>query len=213
MRWDAVTICEAVAEGLTAQARADDEAQEVYGIDALDELGLHPLIQRSLQAGGFGVYPEQRFPADRGARRKREGKRCDIVLTPDGRPLMEPDAEATLFEPADAVPLEAAFWLEVKTVSQFTTEGPFPHYAKELLQPVSHDVKKLAGDRSIHHAGLLLVLFTADEPIAAHDLAAWEHRALQRGYPAAPPIVRRFALNDRLGNGCCSVALYPIRRL
>lgn len=213
MQWDIVAICEAVASGLAARARADDEAQEVYSIDALDELGLHPLIQSALREAGFGVFPEQRFPSDRTARRKSEGKRCDIVLTPDGRPLSEPDAEATLFAADDAVSLEAAFWLEVKTVSQFTTEGPFAHYGKELLQPVSQDVKKLAGDRSIYHAGLLLVLFTVDEAVAVHDLAAWEHRTLQRGYGVAPPIVRRFPLNDRLGNGCCSVALYAIRRL
>jgi len=206
-------MCEAVAGGLASRAKADDEEQAVYSIDALDELGLHPLIQGSLREAGYGVWPEQRFPSERGGRRKSEGKRCDIVLTPDWRALMEPDAEATLFEPDDAVALEAAFWLEVKTVSQFTTEGPFAHYGKELLQPVSRDVKKLAGDRSIYHAGLLIVLFTADERVAVHDLDAWEHRTLRRGYPVAPPIVRRFALNDRLGNGCCSVALYPLRRL
>lgn len=213
MAWDVVSICEAVAGGLRDRAEADDLEQAVYSIDALDELGLHPLIQRSLADAGFGVWPEQRYPADRTSRRKSEGKRCDIVLTPNGRALMEPDVEATLFEPADAVALEAAFWLEVKTVSMFTTEGPFARYSAELLQPVTHDVKKMAKDGALYHAGLMLVLFTADQQIAHHDLAAWERRALERGYAVAPPIVRGFALNDRLGNGWCSVGLFPVRRL
>jgi hypothetical protein len=213
MAWIAGEIVEAVKQRLRAEARADDEAQAVYSIDAKDELQLHPLIQQGLREAGFGVYPEQRYPSDRTVRRKSEGRRCDLVLTPDRRALMEPDVETTLFEPADAVVLEAAFWLEVKTVAQFTTEGPFPRYSSELLAPVSHDVKKMARDPLIYHAGLLLVLFTADEPTARHDLAAWEQRVLQRGYPVASPTVRGFALNDRHGNGWCAVGLFPVRRL
>jgi len=72
---------------------------------------------------------------------------------------------------------------------------------------------KLAADRSIYHAGLLLVLFCADEATAEHDLAAWEDRTLRKGYPIAPPVQRRFPLNDRLGNTTCATALFPIRRL
>ena len=126
--------------------------------------------------------------------------------------LVDPDAEATLFGDPEALPLEAAYWLELKTVSQFTTQGPFPRYSAELLSPVSQDIRKLAQDRLIFHAGLMLILFTADEVIATHDLRAWEERCLKRGYPVAPPVVRSFRLADRLGNGRCSVALFPVRR-
>jgi len=167
-----------------------------------------------LTTTGFGVYPEQRYPSDRAARRRKsEGKRCDIVLTADSRPLAEPDAEATLFMPDDAVPLEAAYWLEIKTVSQFTTDGPFPHYAKELLSCVREDIRKLAQDRLIFHAGLLLVLFTENEQVAQHDLAAWEAKCIERGYPVAPPLQRSFAITERLGNALCTAALVPVRRL
>ncbi|MEX0742577.1 MAG: hypothetical protein WD079_07240, partial [Phycisphaeraceae bacterium] len=92
-------------------------------------------------------------------------------------------------------------------------EGPFARYSAELLQPVTKDIRKLAQDRLIFHAGLLLVLFTADPIVATHDLGAWEHRALQRGYPVAPPIVRDFAITDRMGNAHVSVALFAVRRL
>lgn len=213
MRWNGLEIVEAVAEHLERLARADDDEQAVYSIDRLEELQLHPLIQTGLRAAGFGVHPEQRYPGDRTSRRRSEGKRCDVVLTPDGLPLSEPDAEATLFADPHAVALEAAFWLEIKTVAQHTTEGPFPRYSSELLATVSQDIRKLAQDRAIYHAGLLLVLFTESREIAEHDLKAWYDRVLQRGYPVAPAIEHGFKLTDRLGNGWCACAMFPVRRL
>lgn len=214
MLWNVGEILEAVSKGLASAAAAADEEQAVYGIDALDELGLHPLIQRSLRDGGFGVWPEQRYPAERSKRRtKAEGKRCDVVLTHERRDLNEPDAEQTLFSREDAVPLESAYWMEVKTVSQFTIEGAFSRYSSELLSPVSKDIRKLACDREIFHAGLLLVLFTADRAVAEADLKTWETKCLARGYPVAPPLVRHHGLTDRLGNAHMAVALFPVRRI
>jgi len=214
MRWDAVDILEAVSGALSRQAQQRDDEQAVYGIDALDELGLHPLIQTGLRDAGYGVWPEQTFASDRtGRRKKSQGKRCDIVLTPDARPLVDPEAEATLFSPADAVALESAFWLEVKTVSMFTVDGPFARYSAELLSPVRNDVRKLAQDAMIYHAGLLLVLFTVDHDTAEHDLDAWEKRVLSKGYPVAPPIVAHTPITDRLGNAHMTCALFPVRRL
>lgn len=219
MHWDVYQILDAVADGFEAVARQHDLEQAVYGIDALDELGLHPLIRNALLNADFGVWPEQRFPSDRGKkpsrrRRKSEGQRCDIVLTrhPD-QPLVDPEAEATLFAPPDSLSLEAAFWLEIKTVSQYTTEGPFAHYGKELLNPVARDIRKLASDRLIFNSALLLVLFNESEETAQHDIAAWEKRSLQKGYPVGAPIVRSFPITDRLGNAHTSIILVPVRRL
>ena len=219
MPWNVSEILDAVSAGLARAAAACDTEQAVYGIDCLDELKLHPLIQSSLRQAGFGVWPEQRYPSVRGARgirgrrAKSEGNRCDIVLTPDNRPLCDPDAEATLFSDDDAISLEAAYWLEVKTVSQFTTEGPFARYSAELLSPVSRDIRKLSQDPLIFHAGLLLVLFTADRMTAEHDLAAWETRCLEKGYPVAPPRTHHIPLTDRLGNAHLAIAIVPVRRL
>ena len=214
MRWDVVEILESVDAALRTAATDADAEQAVYGIDALDELGLHPIIQQGLRDTGFGVWPEQAYPAARtGRRRKSEGQRCDVVLSPSQRPLVDPEAEATLFSPDDALALESAYWLEIKTVSMFTTEGPFARYAAELLSPVRRDIRKLAQDPLIYHAGLLLVLFTTDAATAEHDLAVWEHRVLSKGYPVAPPIVRHTNITDRLGNGHMAVALFPVRRL
>ncbi|MFP4146018.1 MAG: hypothetical protein ACLFV3_12845 [Phycisphaeraceae bacterium] len=212
MRWFTADIADAVAAGLEARAREDDLEQVVYGFDALDELGLHPLIQEALRAAGFGVWPEQRYPADRARRKRSEGKRCDIVLTPDGSPLRDPLLAGTLFE--DAGPRtdpEAAYWLEVKTVAQHEPSGPFRRYAAELLAPVAADVKKIYNDPMIHHGGLLLVLFTEDESIAEHDLAAWQRRCLDRHYPVGPPSARGFPIRDRIGNRWCAAAVFGVK--
>lgn len=211
--WDYVTIVESVRDELAARAAEADAEQAVYGIDVLDELGLHPIIHTGVRRTGYGLHIEQRYPGDRAKRSRSEGKRCDMVLTPGESGLVDPAAEATLFADDQACDLEAALWIEIKTVAQFDVEGPFKRYSAELLSPVREDVKKLAGDKSIYHAALLLVLFTADPATAEHDLLAWERRCLDRLYPVAPPITRPFDLTDRIGNALCSVALFPIRRL
>lgn len=215
MIWNVTEMVEAVAAALREAARLRDLEQAVYGIDDLSELQLHPLIHQALRSAGYGVWPEQAYPSARTHRkRKSEGKRCDVVLTHEHNTgLVDPEAHATLFGDAEALPLEAAYWLEIKTVAQFTRDGPFPHYSKELLSPVSHDIRKLAQDPLIFHAGLLLVLFNEDRRVARHDLSAWEMRCLHRGIPVAPPIVRDFDLADRFGNTVCTAAIFPVRRL
>lgn len=211
MRWSPAEIADAVHAGLRTRAREDDLEQAVYGFDALDELGLHPLIHAALRQTGFGVYPEQRYPTDWIRPRRSEGKRCDIVLTPERRPLREPQIKGTLFDTPGAVDPEEAYWLEIKTVAQYETKGPFGRYTAELLEPVAADVKKLWNDPLIYHAGLLLVLFTGAREIAEHDLVTWHRRCLDRGYPVAPPAVRGFEITERIGNGYCAVAVFGVR--
>jgi hypothetical protein len=215
MIWNVTEMVEAVCAGLQEIARERDLEQAVYGIDDLSELQLHPHLHRSLESAGYGVWPEQTYPSFRTKRKTKSlGKRCDIVLThAEDTGLVDPEAEATLFGDADALPLEAAYWLEVKTVAQFCRGGPFARYAQELLSPVSQDIRKLAREPLIFHAGLMLVLFTADRHTAKHDLNAWEMKCLHKALPVAPPTVRDFAMTDRFGNGLCTVALFPVRRL
>ena len=211
MRWFVADIAEAVLARLTQQAQADDAEHAVYGIDARDELGLHPLIRAGLTNAGLGAWPEQRYPGHRHKRNKNTGLRCDLALTLDGAPLRDPAAGATLFDDGSACDPEAAYWLEVKTVAQFETDGPFRRYAAELLSPVAHDVKKICSDSVIQHGGLLLVLFTANPETAEHDLAAWHEYCLRKRFPVGPPAVRGLPLTDRIGNCWCTVAVFGIR--
>jgi hypothetical protein len=211
--WSVADIADALERGLRLRAEELDREQAVRGLDSLDELSLHPLLQRSLRAGEYGVYPEQRYPGDRSKRRKSEGERCDLVLTPDDRVLDVPEAQGTLFAEPNPVPLDEAFWLEVKTVAQWTEEGPNARYTAELLEPVRRDVRKLAKDAGIQHAGVLLLLFTSDRQGAEHDLSIWQDRCLERDLPISAPSIRHVELTDRLGNTVATLALYPVQPL
>ncbi len=205
-------IADAIAAGLAERARHDDAEQAVYGLDALDELALHPLIAAALAQVGYGAHAEQRYPGAWNRRRKSEGERCDLVVTPDARPLRDPELAGTLFATAvDAVDADEALWLEIKTVAQFEQAGPFKRYASELLSTVSADLAKLARDEVIRHAALLIVLFTADDATAEHDLTAWHHRCLDRGHSVHTPAKRTFPITDRVGNAACTVAVFPVR--
>jgi len=206
-------LADTVEHRLRRRAREDDLEQAVYGFDAKDELALHPLIREAFVDAGFGAWPEQRYPGDEHRSKKSEGKRCDLVLTPapGALPLADRELQGTLFAQGPACPLEHAYWLEIKTVAQHETGGPFARYAAELLQPVTQDVKKLWSDPSIRFAGLLILLFTADQTTAQHDLNVWHERCLARGFPVAPAAIRFLPITERIGNACCACALFGVR--
>lgn len=211
MNWQPPDIADAVLQGLAQQAQADDAEHAVYGFDARDELGLHPVIQSALSNAGYGAWPEQRYPGHWHKTKRSEGLRCDLVLTPDGRPLRDQTIKGTLFDTGQAVDAQAAYWLEIKTVAQFETSGAFKRYSAELLSPVMRDVKKIWSDDVIQHGGLLLILFTQTQEIAEHDLAVWHERCLSKGFPVGPPAVRGMPINDRIGNCWCSAAVFGVR--
>ena len=203
-------IADAVEVGLRREAKRLDTEQAVFGLDVRDEVDLHPLLATALIDAGYGVAREQRYPADRRKRKESEGERCDLVLTPDGRPLQVSEKKATLFDDPDALPLDEGFWLEVKTVAQFTDEGANRNYSSQLLSTVRHDVTKLSKDDGILHAGLLLILFVRDREIAVHDLKVWQDTCLEKGLPIGAPARRDVAVTDRHGHACAAVAVYPV---
>ena len=213
MRISVSDIADAVESGLKRALGRRDIEQAVYGLDSLDEVALHPFIQESLKNEGYGVFREQRYPADRRKRSQSEGERCDFVVTPDNLPLARPDAAVTLFDPINAVELADGFWLEVKVVSQFGVQGPNRNYAPSLLSTVRQDVMKLSKDNGILHAGLLLVLFVRDAAVADHDLCVWQDRCLKRSLPIGAPARRTVSITDRHGNGACAIAVYPVCHL
>ncbi len=211
--WSGADIADAVEASLHAESKRRDDEQAVRGIDALDELELHPILARGFASCGFGVWDEQRFPADRRKRDHSEGERCDLVLTPGGRDLAAPDREPSLFDAPDPLALEDAYWLEVKTVCQFALEGPNPGYASALMTAVRGDVAKLAGDPAIKHAGCLVIVFAADDRVASHDIDVALLGGLDRGLPLGSPYRRCFAITDRHGNAVCAFVLIPVEQL
>jgi hypothetical protein len=210
--WALAELADALGAGLERAAAAVELEQAVRGLDARDELALHPLLHGALRDAGHGVAAEVRYPGDRTRTRRSEGRRCDVVVTPRGLPLVEDRPQLDLFRPAAACALADALWLEVKAVAQFVEGGPNRAYARAIQAPVWRDVEKLASDEGIRHAALAFLLFTADEEVARHDLGIWASRGAGRGLPIGAPHLRAVAIGDRLGNRLCTVALYPIAR-
>ncbi|MDC0722294.1 hypothetical protein [Nannocystis bainbridge] len=209
-RWD--DLADALVAGLGAASAEVELEQAVRGLDARSELELHPVLREGLRGAGYGVTAEVRFPRDRILRRRSEGVRCDMVVTPGGRPLVDPAAQVGLFAPTDAVELVDAAWLEVKVVAQHNERGPNRAYASALQRPVWKDIDKLAADPHIRHGAAVLVLFTGDAEVAVHDLGVWSSAASLRGLRLMPREQRSVAIGDRLGNRLCTVAVFPLDR-
>ena len=235
--WRPDAIVGACAEGLTVVERDLAAEHAPYGLDALAETDVHPKLADSLLSAGFGVYREWPFPGAAGSRAEhRERERCDLVLTSD--PNAPPDdpvnelraadrAVGTLFEPlSDTIskdirtssprtPPDECLWIEIKVVGQFTyTEGvPGPNrsYASELTRGPAADIRKLSKEQAIAHAAAIVVLFTADDPTAQHDLGTLLHKCLDRNLPVGAPSIEGFAIADRVGNARCSICLIPVK--
>jgi hypothetical protein len=110
-----------------------------------------------------------------------------------------------------ACALEECYFLELKTLGQFTyVDGvPVPNrrYASELVSAITKDVKKLNADDRVHQGALLLILFTASREVADHDLPIAMHRALDRGVLFKSPRTMGFPVADRVGNGWATCVL------
>ncbi|TVQ60018.1 MAG: hypothetical protein EA379_09155 [Phycisphaerales bacterium] len=214
--WDTHSVCESAAEALCEEAAKRDEEQSPYGLDALDEVDLHPLLATGFERRGWGVLREQRYPNGAGRPRRSEGDRCDFVITHEpGAHLLDPLLSGTLFADRGVDPAEA-LWVEVKAAHQHAliggVAGPDRGYASSLLTAAVSDIRKLGADAGIAHACLLLVMFTQDERVARHDLGVWAHRCLDKGLPIRAPATCAFTLSDRIGNGACLVAAVTVDR-
>lgn len=213
MAFSPADIADALAAGLKAAAEARDADESPMGIDALDELSLHPLLAEGLRMHGMGVAPEQRYPAARARKQRTIGERCDLVVTPEGRVLRAPDDAPSLFVPMDAVDLEEALWLEVKTARVYHAHGPNGRYLAELLGAPSEDVVRLGTAPGIRHAMLVLVLFARTEEDGRAHLAEWERSLRSEGLPVDTPRVRCVCISDRIGHSACMVAVTEIGRI
>lgn len=124
--WSHDEIADRLAGALESRDAALREEQAVYGLDALNETEIHPLIGRALEHAGYTVLREQPYPtqwkrkrtANRMLPLPRDRERCDVVLTPKpgqmlrdsltdarARALPRKRREATLFD--DAVETDA----------------------------------------------------------------------------------------------------------
>lgn len=206
-------IADALAHGLREAAARRDAETSPFGIDALEETALHPLLAAGLVSAGFGVRAEARYPADRALRRRSQGQRCDLVASPQGRALRAPDDEPSLFAPVDAVALEDACWIEVKSARVFHADGPNGRYAAELLGAPSEDVVRLMTAPGIRHAHLVVVLFARDEADARRDLAVLDGTLRAEGLPVDTPRIRIIPISDRIGHAAAAIAVFSVGRV
>lgn len=227
--WIETDIAAAAAAAMRRKDATDAAADAVRGLDALDELDLHPILAQGFRRAGFGAVREHPFPGPKGKRAKKsERERCDLVLTPRHGvrirdPMREEEVEedqraGTLFAGGEGpvpegVPSEECYWLEVKSVGQFVYVDGVPRansaYASQLVRGIMGDLAKLRREKRVRHGAVLLVLCTAERAVAEHDLPAALHKALDRGSVMRAPVVEGFPILDRVGNAWCCVALIP----
>ena len=211
MTWYRNELLGIAVNSLKKQKHADDLEQVVYGFDDWKELQLHKIICSGFSETGYGVWPEQRYPAHWHKRRKNEGLRCDIVLTENCLPIKDPELAKTLFGDAvESVHAEDAYWMEIKVVKQFNKGERNHRYASELKQPVKADVIKIGQDNRLMHGGLLLVLFTCDEITGKRDISNWLQMIVKLQLSISTPETIGFPIVDRTGNGWCTVALFDV---
>jgi hypothetical protein len=183
--------------------------QAVYGLDARDEKAIQSLLADALRAH-YEVAREVHYPSTVG-RKLTHRQRCDLVLTPKGKPLRLDRSPPTLFDAAVemAEPSEG-LWLEVKVAYQFR-EGGIRHggYGPQWRSAVVEDLRKMEAEPLIREAGLLLIVFNESRQILEKDLELFEDVLARKEVLAGFRQVRSTAILDRIGHQMCTAALWP----
>ena len=208
MLWDLHTVTQHLGAVVAAAEAGLRTEQAVYGLDAMDEVALHAVLAAGL-GEWYAVAREVHYPSTAG-RKLSHRQRCDLVLTPRGRPLRLDRAPPGLFDPADACPPEEALWLEVKVAHQFR-EGGARHsgYGAQWRTAVVTDLEKMAAEPRIKEAGLVLVVFNESRAVLDKDLDLFEHVLMQKEVLAGFRQVSATDILDRIGHRLCTVAVWP----
>src|SRR6478752_7578421 len=115
--WDFSTVADHVSAVLGEAEAALRLEQAVYGLDAKDERAIQVLLSEGL-VNFYEVAREAHYPSSKG-KKKSHRMRCDLVLSPKGRPVKLDTAADTLFDPPNRCEAAEALWLEVKVAYQF----------------------------------------------------------------------------------------------
>jgi hypothetical protein len=207
-RWDFFSLADQLGRAIE---RAEAELrleQAVYGLDSRDEKAIQSLLADGL-AQQYEVAREVHYPSSVG-RKLTHRQRCDLVLTPKGRPLRLGRAPPTLFDPIDLCTAQEALWLEVKVAYQFR-EGAVRHggYGAQWRNAVVEDLRKMEAEPLIREAGLVLVVFTESQEILEKDVELFEIVLAQKEVLAGFRQVRSVPVLERMGHRVCTVAVWP----
>jgi hypothetical protein len=210
LRWDFSTLADhfgAVIERAEADLRLE---QAVYGLDSRDEREMQQLLADGMRQH-YEVAREVHYPSTVG-RKLTHRQRCDLVLSPKGKPLKLDSKPATLFDPPDAALCASseALWLEVKVAYQFR-DGGVRHggYGAQWRSAVVDDLRKMEAEQPIKDAGLVLVVFNESREILEKDLELFEVVLMQKEVLAGFRQVRSVPILDRMGHRMCTIAVWP----
>jgi hypothetical protein len=208
LRWDFVEIVDRMQLVLLAAENALRLEQAVYGLDVKDERELQTLLADGLKAH-YEVAREVHYPSTVG-KKLTHRQRCDMVLTPKGRPLQLDSAPPTLFDPADQASPEEALWLEVKVAYQFREGGVRnERYGGQWRSAIVEDLEKMEAEPRISEAGLVLIVFLESAAILEKDMELFEDVLARKEVLAGFRQVRGVRILDRIGHHLCAVAIWP----
>jgi hypothetical protein len=208
LNFDFSTLADQLAGAVGRAEAALRLEQAVYGLDANDELAMQTLLADSMREH-YEVAREVHYPSTAGQKLTHR-PRCDLVLTPRGRPLKLDFAPSTLFDPHDLALAHEALWLEVKVAWQFR-EGGARHvgYGPQWRNAVVDDLRKMESDELIREAGLVLIVFNESREILSKDLELFEDVLARKEVLAGFRQVREVEILDRIGHRVCTVAVWP----
>lgn len=182
--------------------------QAVYGLDSLDELPLQRLVADGL-AAHYCVAREVHYPSTFGKKLSNR-KRCDLVLSPPGAPLRLDSQPPSLFDPQVFTLPQEAFWLEVKSAYQFRApDVRHSGYGQQWRTAVVQDIRKMDAEPLIHHAALLLIVFTESNELVEKDLALLEDVLVRKEVLAGFRQSASVPIAERIGHRVCTAALWP----
>ncbi len=137
--WRTDDLAQIAADALRERAEELRLEQAVRGLDALPEVGLHPILAGGFGRAGLGVFAEWPYPGEPERRaRHSDRERCDLVLT-TGDGLIDPMQELKERDKAAGTLFDPEF---LKTLGAPAAGTP--------LEAVRRD----AGDGSTGHAGV-----------------------------------------------------------
>ena len=182
--------------------------QAVYGLDVRDERALQSLLADRLKSH-YEVAREVHYPSTVG-KKLTHRQRCDMVLTPLGRPLRLDSRRPRCSTRQTPPRPKRRLWLEVKVAYQFR-EGGVRHsgYGGQWRSAVVDDLRKMEAEAQILEAGLLLIVFNESPAVLEKDLELFETVLAQKEVLAGFRQVRSVGILDRIGHQLCTVALWP----
>lgn len=208
MLWDFSEVADNLHAVLLQSEQDLRLEQAVYGLDARLEKDLQALLAAGM-AKFWSVAREVHYPSSYG-KKLAARQRCDLVLSPKGRPLKLDSKPATLFDPPDQSSPAEALWLEVKVAYQFR-EGGARHggYGAQWRSAVVDDLRKMENEPLIKTAGLVLIVFNESRDILEKDLELFEIVLMQKEVLAGFRQVRSVEILDRIGHKVCTAAFWP----